>query len=389
MSKAESAGKARRYYTLDAGRPIGCAALPGLLTAVVLGAALHVDKGLDAGLPCAANAALEQAIKVRLPRVRVARGRLGVDDLSAAITAAGGGFRFEVRRADGSVAMSRDLFSGCPQLGDTSALILERYLAQISWAGRDVGLVAPSPPVPPKPKPAPLPPPPVVVVEAVDAGEPESADLIARIGVAPEPSGEEPISAPQVARDAGAPVINLPPPPPPREPIVTAVEVSAGGGVWYGNALVAAFSLDVGVMLRERVRVGVLGLVGLPQSHDVLPKTGSVQSFDFGAFGMLGVCTKTAVRFCGNAFGGMRLTWAAASTSSDKARLFRTATGVISVPELGLLARVSYAVSRLIVALDLISGVPLQRGAILVEGLDPFWNPYIDLTAQLRLGAKF
>ena len=39
-----------------------------------------------------------------------------------------------MRRGDGTVAMSRDLFSGCAQLGDTAALILERYLEQISWA---------------------------------------------------------------------------------------------------------------------------------------------------------------------------------------------------------------------------------------------------------------
>jgi hypothetical protein len=173
---------------------------------------LHVDRSGDAKLPCAANAALEQAIKVRLPRVRVGHGRPAGADLAAVISSTSGGFRFEVLRADGAVAMSRDLFSGCAQLGDTSALILERYLAQISWAGREVGLVAESPPAPRPARPAePLPAPPVV------PAEPESADLVARIGVAP-PASENVISAapPPSSVDAGTPppVINLPPPAP-------------------------------------------------------------------------------------------------------------------------------------------------------------------------------
>lgn len=375
----------------------------GMLTAALLsagGAALHVEKAADAKLPCAANAALEQAIKVRLPRVRLAKGRAAAGDLVAQISPTGGGFRFEVRRADGSVAMSRDLFSGCAQLGDTSALILERYLAQISWAGRDVGLVAPSPP-PPKPA---LPPPPVVSAEPVDAGLPEvpvdagepdagrADDLLSRIGVAPEPSGNEVISAepaPRAVPDAGAPppVINLPPEPP-REPIVSAVEVSAGGGLWYGDRPVGAFSLDLGVVLRERVRLGLLALVGTPFTRAVESR-GSIDSFDFSGLASLGVCTRTALTVCGSAAGGARFTWAKTTSDMypDKTRLFSTATAVISVPELGIVGRLSYALGRLLLALDVLFAVPLIRGAVLID-TTRFDNPWVDFVAQLRVGVR-
>ncbi len=386
-----------------------------MLTAAVLsagGAALHVEKSGDAKLPCAANAALEQAIKVRLPGVRLAKGKPAQGDLVAQIAASPGGFRFEVRRADGSVAMSRDLFSGCAQLGDTSALILERYLAQISWAGRDVGLVAPSPP-PPRP----LPPPPVVQVEPVDAGRaeeappaapggpepvdagaPESADLISRIGVAPEPSGRDVISAapaPVAAADAGfapQPVIKLPPEPP-RDPIVSAVDVSAGAGLWYGYSAVGGFSLDLGVVLRERVRLGLLALVGTRYGRAILQDTvkrGDLDAFDFSGFATLGVCTKTAIALCGSAVGGARVTWGRAlATVGGANRIYRDTTGFISVPELGLLARASYAIaSRLLLALDVLFGVPLVRGAFRIEGLDPLLNPYVDLAALFRVGVR-
>ena len=386
-----------------------------LLTAVVVvgaaGGSLHVEKKGDAKLPCAANAALEQAIKVRLPGVRLARGKPAGPDLTAEISATSGGFRFEVRRADGSVAMSRDLFSGCAQLGDTGALILERYLQQIRWEGREAGLVAPSPPPPPQPRP----PSPLVgeragvrgpvsdAGEQSDAGSPDSVDLISRIGVTPSPPQEEPPLTPALSptrgegvADAGAPpVINLPPPSR-LDPIVTAVEVSAGGGLWYGNGLVGGYSLDVGVLVRDRVRLGVLAVANTPLSRRAPPsgtQRGTLQTFDLGTFVMLGVCTRTALTFCGNAFGGARITWAAVSTNlMSPARLFRTSTGALVVPELGALARLSYvAFGHLLLALDVMLGIPLGKGAFVIEGLteDPLYTSPVDAAVLLRAGVRF
>ncbi|MBL8955765.1 MAG: hypothetical protein JNK82_33635 [Myxococcaceae bacterium] len=374
-----------------------------LTAAAVLSAstpALHVEKSGDARLPCAANAALEQAVKVRLPRVRLAKGRAVGGDLVAQISSSGGGFRFEVRKADGSVAMSRDLFSGCAQLGDTSALILERYLAQIAWSGREAGLVAPSPPMPkpqPETRPESLPPPPVVEVEPLDAGATD--DLLSRIGVTPEPTGAEPISAPSPVAspppDAGspqpaAPVIRLPPEPP-RGSIVTAVEVSAAGGLWYLDRPVGGLSLDLGVTLRERVRLGLFALTGTPVKRGDPEGRGTLESLDFGAFVSLGVCTKTVLQLCGSAFGGARFTWAQATTTEppDLTRLFQVGSGVITVPELGASGRLSYAIaSRFLIALQLLFGVPLIRGALVVKGFDPFLNPLVDAAALLHVGVR-
>ncbi len=360
----------------------------GLITAAVLSSALHVDKALDAKLPCPANAALEQAIKVRLPQVKLGKG-----DLRARITATEGGFRLELQRADGSAAMSRDLYSGCAQLGDMSALIIERFLTPSPLVGEKAGVRGPVS-EPRKEKPLdPVDAGMTEISQTVDAGSSDALELIARIGAtpSPEPPAEEPPLTP--TKGEAEPVINLPPPSPPQ-PIVTGIEVSLAGGLWYGDPRVmGAFSLDVGVMLRDRVRLAVLALANTPitrRIEDGAAVRGSVESFDLGAFAMLGVCTRTMLQLCGNAFGGARITWAAASTSPEqKARLFRTGTGVISVPELGLLARAQYLLlGRIILALELIGGLPLIRGEIAVEGFEPLRSPPFDLLGLLRVGVR-
>ena len=165
--------------------------------------------------------------------------------------------------------------------------------------------------------------------------------------------------------------------------------------MWYGNQAVGALSLDLGVLLRDRVRVGVLGLVGLPVLRGLVSpptdlKIAIVQSVDIGVFGLVGVCTRTALAVCGHALGGMRLTWARATTSTDTTRLPSTQSGVISVPELGVLARVQYLLrGQLLLALDLLGGVPLVPGTFKIDGFDqPFSTPPFDFQALLRAGVR-
>jgi len=251
-----------------------------------------------------------------------------------------------------------------------------------------VGLV-PESPKPPKPKPEPLPEPPLVAPEPVDAGAVESADLISRIGVAPEPTGVEPISAPAPSAipDAGAVVINLPPPAP-REPFVSSVDVSAGGGFWYAREAAGAVSLDVGVTLRERVRVAVIGVVATPITKTVEDRgitKGSVEWVDIGAFAVLGACTKTSLMFCGHAFGGARFRWATANGM----RIFQVGNGVVPLAEAGALARLQYTLSHLLLALEVMAGVPLGQGTVRVRELMDFTTPPVDLIATLRIGLKF
>jgi hypothetical protein len=367
----------------------------GFLALLVTGATLHVDKGLDAKLPCPANAALEQAIKVRLPRVRLSRAKLSAGDLSASIAPSAGGFRFEVRRHDGSLAMGRDLFSGCAQLGDTSALILERYLADISWEGREL-----EPKPKPKPEPEPLkplpppepaapaePPPPVPPAEPSEAPSPESpetAALIGRIGVAPEPRTEP---APPPAEPPK--VINLPPAEP-LPPAITEVSFTLGGGAW-GNERYAgpSYSADFALMMRERVRLAVLGFGSLPRDTLVQDENGVARTFletiDFAGLASVGVCTRTAITLCGSLAGGARFTWVQASSGPF---VHRTGSGVVSVPQGALHLRAAYALpARLLVALDVLGGVSLQ-GTIGLEGLTPVNTPLVDVIATLRLGLR-
>jgi hypothetical protein len=394
-------------------------ALLAAMQLMVESGTLHVDPSLDAKLPCKANAALEQAIRARLPRARVtSRGALGPNDLLVRIVGSGHGYVFEVQRRDGAVAMSRDLSSSCEQLGELSGLILERYLAGISWTGSEAGLVAPPPPVPVKPAPRePLPPPPLQQApapEPADAGtaaeigetvsrpppvEPEVADLIARIGtthdndagvVETPPPAELPHAAP-----APAPAPTPPPQPTPApalsEPIFSSVSVTAGGGVWNGSTFEWAFSLDVAVVLRERFRVAVLGLISLPHTTPIAGR-GSISSFDLGTFASLGVCTRGTLSLCGSAVGGERFIFGSAAPLQSGLPLYHLSGGAIAVPALGLDAHLVYVLARhFIVALEVLADAPLKRGALSVQGVpeDDVATPVIDVAATLQVGVRF
>ena len=103
---------------------------------------LRVAVEKDTPSACRANAALVKAVQTRLPAVRVAtQGALAPEDLAASLSSDEAGWHLEVRRFDGQVAMTRTLRRlECSQVGDTSALILERYLEEIAWRGRSVGI---------------------------------------------------------------------------------------------------------------------------------------------------------------------------------------------------------------------------------------------------------
>jgi hypothetical protein len=378
---------------------------------------LHVDPSLDAKLPCKANAALEQAIRARLPRARVtSRGALGPNDLLVRIVAAEHGFVFEVQRRDGAVAMSRDLSSSCEQLGELSGLILERYLAGISWSGSEAGLVAPPPPAPAKPAPRePLPPPPLQQApapEPTDAGttaeigdtvsrpppvEPEVAELISRIGATHETDAgvveTPPPAQPPPAAPAPAPAPTPQPTPTPAssEPIFSSLSVTAGGGAWNGSTFEGAFSLDVAVVLRERIRVAVLGLISWPHTTPIAGR-GSISSFDLGTFAALGVCTRGTLSLCGSAVGGERFIFGSAAPIQSGLPLYHLTGGAVAVPALGLDAHLVYVLARhFIVALEVLADAPLERGALSVQGLpeDDIATPIIDVAATLQVGVRF
>ena len=103
----------------------------------------------DATQSCAAGAALQEALRLRLPAVRLeTSGSAHGDDLVASLTPHPGHWKLTVTKADGAVAVSRDLQapeSGCAELAATAALIVDRYLTDIEWPGRPVSFEPPPP----------------------------------------------------------------------------------------------------------------------------------------------------------------------------------------------------------------------------------------------------
>ncbi len=113
---------------------------------------------VDEGDPRCPAAALEDAIRARLPGVQLAGAPSGPDDLRGWLRPAEGGFALEVRRAGGEVALRRQLPLGeddCKLAAETAALILDRFLDEIRWSGKPAS-IEPLPARPPPPMPAPL-----------------------------------------------------------------------------------------------------------------------------------------------------------------------------------------------------------------------------------------
>lgn len=380
-------------------------ALLAMVSLTIERGALFVDPSADRELPCAANAALQQAVSVRLPKVKLkARGTPGTADLSAKISAAPQGFRFEVKRPDGTVAMSRDLYSGCAQLGDMGALILERYLADISWAGREVGLVPESPKPPPGPKPTP---PPIIESPLPPGGEGQGEgerlptpdakpdDLLSRIGVKPEPTsvveserGETRPADPEPPKPV---VINLPPPQP-RPPLVTEIDLALGGGGWLGIPLApsGAFMLDVAVKLVDRFRAGVFLLGATPVTVNVQLNgvdRGTLSAFTLAGLLNLGACTRGTLQLCGGVLGGPRFT----NVSASGDRLYSKSAKWLGLGTLGLWTRLSLDLpARLIVALDLLGATSVPHGSAQVRDIPggSYETATVDLIATLVLGVR-
>jgi hypothetical protein len=103
---------------------------------------LRVNVDPDSSLPCPAGTAVVQALRARLPRVLVeTEGPSTGQDLAVSLTPNAQGWELAMHRADGSLALHRDLRPGeCSEAADTAALIVERYLDDIEWPGRPVTL---------------------------------------------------------------------------------------------------------------------------------------------------------------------------------------------------------------------------------------------------------
>ncbi len=357
------------------------------------GPALHLIRS-EAQLPeCPANALLEKAVRLRLPAVRLSSDRkLGPGDLIASLRRAGGAdWRFEVTRPDGTIAMSRELRGmACPQIADTCALILERYLSGINWIGREV-----SPIRMPKAEPTPdqqAPPTPFIPGELEGPAE---APFIPSEVEAPESARP---STPLGVNGSGPENGNLPARPSSLDaPPVTALTLSIGGGVWGAVPLeaAAAFSGELGIRLFQRFHFSLLFL-GTPSSLRTIvlngETRGSLTVQAFAAFATASLCTTDeGFSACGGLLGGVRLTAVSVTTNTTLTRLFRTQSTLAPTPELGVYGKFSWPLyGRFCVAIDLGVGVPLGSARFDVEGIDAagYVTPRVDLTGTLYLGFR-
>jgi hypothetical protein len=110
---------------------------------------------VDQGDPLCPAAALEGAVRARVPSVQVGGAPSGGDDLRASLFPDETGFSLEVRRA-GEVALRRELrIEECQLAVDTAALVIDRFLDEIHWSGKPATiepLPAPPPVVAPLPQ---------------------------------------------------------------------------------------------------------------------------------------------------------------------------------------------------------------------------------------------
>ena len=92
---------------------------------------------VDEGDPRCPAAALEEAVRARLPGVQVSGAPTGASDLRGSLRPAEGGFALEVRRADGEFALRRQFtLEDCKVAAETAALVIDRFLDEIHWSGK-------------------------------------------------------------------------------------------------------------------------------------------------------------------------------------------------------------------------------------------------------------
>ena len=348
----------------------------GPLLAVLLAAspALRVDAAADAGLPCAANAALDGSLRQRLPGVRVEEGPeagLAGADLHASLRPEAGAWALELRRGGGEVALRRRLAfapGACGLAADTAALVIDRFLEEIRWPGRPPS-IAPLP-APPRPEPlekavaAPQPPPKI---------EPPKPDASPAAQLAPASISPIGLAAPGAggADPSGR------------------LTIALGPAAWVGlpRDLRAAALLEATLRLADRFEVGVTALAALPSASAVTISgesrgTLSVQSALVGA--IASACADAGrFRLCGGPLAGVR-----ASSGSPSGRLFQASSALLIQPELGLRATAALPISsRFSLALVALAAAPLGSGTFNVAGADAARElPAVDLSLGLRLG---
>ncbi len=327
---------------------------PFIVALLVALPAVHLEVATDAASPCAAGAALEEQLRLRLPGVRIEHDAPDEPgDLHASLRRDQGAWLLQVRDGE-RVALHRTLHFGeteCRVAAETGALIVERFLVEVRWPGRPASI---------EPLPAPPPPPP-----------PEAAPPIV---ASPPP---ERVAAPV----APASVVE------PRRHFTLAL----GPAAWLGlpSDLRAAAMLTATLRLSEPLEAGLLVLASAASSQPVLigdNNRGSsrVQPALIALFAS--ACAEaTPVRLCAGGLAGARGSYGSASG----ARLFQQTSGLIVQPEMGLRASAAVRLSsHFELGLELLSAAALGSASFVVQSSPPVSRalPTFDVVAALHLG---
>lgn len=297
-----------------------------LSAASVAGPTVVVDTAHDRALPCAANAALIDALKVAAPDVDLAVGTripLRSDVLRASLGFEENAWQLDVRLADGTPAFSRMIPGSpidCPAVASASAVIVERYVTELNGPRQEVRIT---------------------------------------------PLSTEP--TPRRVTIAAGPALRIP------VGVSPNLEVELDAATRIGRAGFAQLGVS-GTVFADSVRVVI-------QDQE----QGALEARTFALWGAGGAClgAARALSVCGGPFAG-----AFAFAGSATGEVFQKHARVFVTPELGMLGSASKPIGDdFVVAAGLRVGVPLIRSGILVEGTGARLSmPSVDAQLGIRLG---
>jgi hypothetical protein len=404
------------------------AGLAALITIAAATPVLYVDVASDLRLPCAAHAALALALRERVPGLRVDEGvRAEGGDLLARLQRGPEAWELELRKSGGELLLRRRLAvdgSDCALLGASAALVVDRYLEAVHWAGRPVSL----PGLAKAPEPDAGPPAAEAATgptdgssSAAEVSAPQAGSMQVAVGpplvsepqraeasrAAPPPLPPTPLPTPRVAPPATAAPAPAPEPqplpPPPLTTVVTVappeperrggperrLQLSAGPALLLAVAgdLLPALELEASWRQAPPLRFGLtLQAAGSSTAPvniggDQRGQTSLQQQSLLGAVALCG--ERLGLGLCGGLLAGARFT----SGSSTGARLFLQRSALIAQPALGAAFDLSLPlVFHLDVSLAVRAAAPLGSAALAVSGGPSRSLSPLDLSVALRLG---
>gem|GEM_PF-3775116 len=322
----------------------------GLITAALLlanepgspAASVRIALEADPRLACDLTPALMIAVRARAPQLRMAMTGER-EDFAVAVAHEEGRWQLRVRRGDGELALSRELFldrPSCAELADSCAIVLERFFRTIEW----------TPPA-----------------RRIQSGEVSHIERTTGI-----PSAQQP------RQDSDA--------------VTTRLALSAGGAWVWESTGAASFgiSLEAALALEEKTRLSLELMLGRATQIPVVVADEVRGALNVQRTLLLGKAARCArwgaLQPCGGLAAG-----ASIASGSASGRLYQQRSRVSALPAAGLFARISCPLPlRFEVSADALAAIPMGSGSFTVEGTDARYStPAVESTLGLHLGWFF